>query len=216
MRYATVVISPDGDGLHPADAALTADPAVERRGINQVTLLDDGTAVLLYRLRGDLARADALLAGFDDVLAAEVVGDGEGLAYLHVDPNETVTALLTILRTHEVVLDPPVDCLPDGGVRSTIVGTPGAIRRAVADVPDELAVSLEGLGDYRPGADAPAAGLTARQHEVLEAAVDLGYYDVPRRTTHDEVADAVGLAAGTVGEHLRKVEKKVLSGVVER
>jgi DNA-binding CsgD family transcriptional regulator len=216
VRYATVVISPADDGLHPADAALSAEPAVARCAVNQVTLLEDGTAVMLYRLRGDLARAEALLADRADVLAVDVAGDREGFAYLHVDPNETVETLLAITLTHEIVLDPPVECLPDGGVRVTIVGTGGAIRRAVDEVPGDLGLSLEGLGEYEPEMDAPAARLTDRQREVLEAAVDLGYYEVPRRTTHDEIAATVGLSAGTVGEHLRKVEKKVLSRVVER
>lgn len=214
MRYATVVISPDGEGFHPADAALADEPSVERRAISQVTLLDDGTAVLLYRLRGDPQRAEAILRECPGVLDAEVTGGSDGLAYIHIDANDTVEALLGILRVNEIVIDPPIDCLPDGAVRVTLVGRSDAIRRAVDAVPGHLTTSLESLGDYQPENSQLVARLTDRQREILEAAVELGYYEVPRRATHDEIAAEVGLSAGTVGEHLRKVEGRVLSTLV--
>ncbi|WP_255197160.1 helix-turn-helix domain-containing protein [Halorarius litoreus] len=214
MRYATVVISPDGAGLHPADRALTEEPSADRRSINQVTLLDDGTAVMLYRLHGDLGRAQAVLDACDEVLDADVTDGAEGLAYIHIDANDTVEALLRILQENEIVIDPPITCLPDGAVRVTLVGRSDAIRRAVDAVPDHLTISLESLGDYQPESSHLVSRLTDRQREILEAAVELGYYEVPRRATHDEIARVVGLSAGTVGEHLRKVEGKVLSTVV--
>ena len=52
--------------------------------------------------------------------------------------------------------------------------------------------------------------LTGRQREILEAAVESGYYEEPRGATHEEIAREVGVSAGTVGEHLRRVEEKVL------
>lgn len=41
-----------------------------------------------------------------------------------------------------------------------------------------------------------------------------GYYEEPRETTYEEVAERVGCTATTVGEHLRKVEATVLREVV--
>jgi DNA-binding CsgD family transcriptional regulator len=214
MRYATVVISPGEEGFHPADKALTDEPSVDRRAISQITLLEDGTAVMLYRLHGDLTRADVVLETCPEVLDADVTEGSEGLAYLHVEANDTLESLLRILLENEIVIDPPIDCLPDGSVRVTLVGRSDAIRRAVDSVPGHLTMTLESLGDYQPESSQLVARLTERQREILEAAVELGYYEVPRRTTHDEIATEVGLSAGTVGEHLRKVEGKVLSTLV--
>ena len=214
MRYATVVISPGEEGFHPADKALTDEPSVDRRAISQITLLEDGTAVMLYRLHGDLTRAGTVLETCPEVLDADVTEGSEGLAYLHVEANDTLESLLRILLENEIVIDPPIDCLPDGSVRVTLVGRSDAIRRAVDSVPGHLTMTLESLGDYQPESSQLVARLTERQREILEAAVELGYYEVPRRTTHDEIATEVGLSAGTVGEHLRKVEGKVLSTLV--
>ncbi|WP_255150893.1 helix-turn-helix domain-containing protein [Halorarius halobius] len=216
MRYATVVISPNDGALHPADGALLDAPSVERRSISQVTLLEDGTAVMLYRFRGDAGRADAALDACDSVVDADVTEGPDGLAYIHIDANDTVESLLRILLEHEIVIDPPIDCITNGSVRVTLVGRSDAIRRAVDQVPDRLHVSLEGLGDYQPEHSNLAARLTERQREILEAAVGLGYYEVPRRATHDDIAAEVDLSAGTVGEHLRKVEGKVLSTLVSQ
>jgi len=55
--------------------------------------------------------------------------------------------------------------------------------------------------------------LTARQSEVLSAAMRLGYYSSPRRCTQRKVADHLGLRQATVSEHLMSAESKVIHGV---
>lgn len=214
MRYATVVISPDGDGLQPTDEALTNEPAVTRDAIHQINLLSDDTCVTLYGVRGDLDRADDILAAQPDVVAHDVSGDREGLAYIHFRPTETVARLLSIVQDNEIVLQTPIDTLDDGGVRVTLVGDDETIQRVVDSIPDSLRLSLEGIGDYHPDSGQLFSVLTERQQEILEAAVELGYYEEPRGATHEEIARAVGVSAGTVGEHLRKVEGKVLASLV--
>ena len=214
MRYATVVIAPQGGGLQPADRALAAESTATRDRIHQINLLSDGTCVTLYSIRGDLSRAAALLAAQDDVVSHDVSGDREGLAYIHFQPTETVARLLSIVRDNEIVLQTPIHCLPDGGVRVTIVGDNGTIQRVVDAIPDSLTLTLEGLGDYHPDSERLFSVLTERQREILEAAVESGYYEEPRGATHEEIARKVGVSAGTVGEHLRKVEEKVLSSLV--
>ena len=214
MRYATVVIADDEGGLQPADAALTADPAVTRDAIHQVNLLSDDTCVSLYGVRGTLARAAEILAGQPDVIGHDVSGDREGLAYIHFQPTETVHRLLSIVQDNEIVLETPIDCIAEGGVRVTLVGDDVVIQRVVGEVPDSLRLHLEGIGDYHPDSGQLFSVLTERQQEILAAAVEAGYYREPREATHEDVGRAVGVSAGTVGEHLRKVEGKVLSSLV--
>jgi predicted DNA binding protein len=216
MRYATVVITPQDDGLNPADAVLVALSSVERDVVHQVNLLNDGTIVMLYALRGDIKQAVEALRNCESVIAVDGSGDGEGLIYLHIEPDEISMQLMQIIQDNEVVLQTPMECTRDGGLRVTIVGDDATIQRAVNDVPEGVSVSLEGIGDYHPEADKLYGTLTDRQREVLETAVEEGYYEVPRRATHEDIAEEVGLSAGTVGEHLRKVEGRVLSSLVTR
>jgi len=52
--------------------------------------------------------------------------------------------------------------------------------------------------------------LTDEQYELLETAIDRGYYDTPRTCTLTELADAVGLAKSTTSEKLHRAEGKVI------
>lgn len=52
--------------------------------------------------------------------------------------------------------------------------------------------------------------LTERQREALEAAYRAGYFDWPRESTAEEVADALGISAPTFHGHLRKAERSVI------
>jgi hypothetical protein len=162
-----------------------------------------------------LERADDILADQADVPPHDVSGDREGLAYIHFRPTGTVDRLLSIVRDNEIVLNTPIDCLAEGGVRVTLVGDDEVIQRVVGEVPDALRLQLEGIGDYHPDSEQLFSVLTARQQEILEAAVELGYYREPREATHEDIARVVGVSAGTIGEHLRKVEGTVLSSLVQ-
>jgi predicted DNA binding protein len=57
----------------------------------------------------------------------------------------------------------------------------------------------------------PVDQLSSRQREVFHLAQTSGYYDHPRRTSADELADELGVSSSTVHEHLRKAEAKLLS-----
>ena len=57
--------------------------------------------------------------------------------------------------------------------------------------------------------------LTDRQREVLEAAYQAGYFDWPRESTAEEVADSLGLTSPTLHGHLRKAESIILSGLLD-
>jgi hypothetical protein len=60
----------------------------------------------------------------------------------------------------------------------------------------------------------PLDQLTRRQRLVLETAYQLGWYDVPRRVSSATVAKRLDLRAGTVVEHLRKAERRLLVGML--
>lgn len=207
MRYATIVIRLDNGGLHPVDWALYTDPAVTRETIQKINLLKDGTFVLLYELSGDLLHAEELLSEHPDVIATDVTGEeGEGLAYIHLEGNFTVKALLTIVQMFEFVLDTPIECTQGCGVRVRLVGDDATLQTAIATIPDPLEVTLEANSDYDPALDDVFTSLTSRQREILTIAVEEGYYQIPRRVTIEKIADALSLDSSTVGEHLQKVE----------
>ena len=54
------------------------------------------------------------------------------------------------------------------------------------------------------------AHLTDRQREVAETAVELGYYDIPRSASQEDIAAELDCAPSTIAEHLRKAEARIL------
>ncbi len=52
--------------------------------------------------------------------------------------------------------------------------------------------------------------ITYREEEILRMALDLGYFDFPKRIKLEELAEHVGIAASTLSEILRRGQKKVL------
>lgn len=53
--------------------------------------------------------------------------------------------------------------------------------------------------------------LSPQQLEVMQVAIEEGYYDWPRSITAEELAEELGIARPTLMEHHRKAEKKLLT-----
>jgi len=214
MRYATLTILAEGR-LTSVGRTLTSYDGITHEGIQHITLLDDGTVLMLTQLHGDLQRAQSILEDRPDVLQCDVFGREEGFAYIHAEVTEIVQQLLTIEREREVLIETPIEFKAEGQLRVTLLGDDRTLQRAIADAPTEVDVRLEETGDYQPDLDEMATLLTERQREVLAAAVEMGYYRTPRETTCGAIADRLDIAEGTVVEHLQKVESTVLPTLVE-
>ncbi len=63
--------------------------------------------------------------------------------------------------------------------------------------------------------EATIEDLTDRQQEALEAAYRAGYYDWPRDSTAEDVAETLDIAAPTLHAHLRKAEGSVLADLFD-
>ncbi len=70
-------------------------------------------------------------------------------------------------------------------------------------VRDRLALSLADV----------LGGLTAKQRFALRAALELGYYQKPRRADASDVARALGVPRTSFVDHVRKAENKILASL---
>ena len=60
----------------------------------------------------------------------------------------------------------------------------------------------------------PGDGLTDRQREALRIAYELGYFDIPRRASLDDVAAELGISASSVSERLRRAQTQLIEETV--
>lgn len=57
--------------------------------------------------------------------------------------------------------------------------------------------------------------LTDRQQEVLETAMEMGYFERPRSANATEVSEALDISPSTFAEHLASAQSKVLDSLLE-
>lgn len=57
-------------------------------------------------------------------------------------------------------------------------------------------------------------GLTELQHETLTTAIDCGYYDIPRRTSLEELAEEFDIAYQSLSERLRRAHRTLVENTV--
>ena len=87
------------------------------------------------------------------------------------------------------------------GGHFTIVGTKKALsayrKRMMALLPEDigLKVSSSMRADFMM-----TPSLSKRQSEVLSVAVQMGYYDYPKRCNQSDIAEVIGISQGTVAD----------------
>jgi predicted DNA binding protein len=210
-------LKPDEGAFPGVDRALARADGVTREGLLNLEWLDDGSYVLLYDLHTDDPGAvERVLAEHDEVFKHDVfeTTDGGCCAFAHVAERPSLSAVLELVDEHALLLQRPFTFDPDG-VAVTVIGDGPSLQRAFDALSDELPVEVAWTGRYEPEHDPIAARLTDRQREALETAVDLGFYESPRKASYDEIGSALGCAPSTANELLRRAEAALVAGVLD-
>ncbi len=91
------------------------------------------------------------------------------------------------------------------GIQAEYSNTTFVAKRSVDRPVQPITVPRNGLEDV----------LTARQREVLELAYHAGFFESPRHSTGDDLADALGITSPTFYLHVRKATQKLLERIDE-
>ena len=107
--------------------------------------------------------------------------------------------------------EPEVD---DHGATISLAGSQDDISETIHTYQQVGAsTDLRRLGGYE-GPDRPADELTDRQREVIETAWEMGYYEIPKQVSSEEIADELDLDSSTVAEHIQRAERNLLGQVL--
>lgn len=210
MRYLTGVLRPV-ESIHPVERALSESSSLTPVAIHQTKLLDDDTCITLMQVRGDLNLLHEILSSQPSVINYTFAGEQEIFVYLQSEPHDFGKFVLGLQAESDLIIELPMNHTGDGGIRATLIGTDDSFQRAVESLPGEFDLEIESMGDYHPDMRDVFSTLTDRQKEILSTAIRKGYYEYPRRSTLQEIAEYFGIASGTVGQHLQRIEAKVFS-----
>lgn len=212
MKYLTLSLGPTDRAFHPIDRRLATRDHITREMLLHLNVGYNETYLVLYQLTGTRTAIETTITTHDDVIDHELVSvdDDDSLyAYIHLDVSDADEWLVTLAHDHGLILDMPIT-FEDGSMSVTFVGNETRLGAMLRSVSDELSVSVQNAGRYDPDSNDLLDSLTDRQREVFETAAERGYYDVPRRVTHRDIAGELDCAPSTVDEHLRKAESAVV------
>jgi len=179
-------------------------------GITQFEELDctgDGGVVQVTvetKLDGDR------LSAFDAVENWELVAEnGESYRYLIEVASPSLSE--EVSESVDELVGTCDATISDRGVKLSLVGPQETISETLRGYEaDGISPNLDKLGDYE-GDDDALGSLTERQREVVEAAYQMGFYEVPRQASVDDVASELRIDDSTVAEHLQRAERNLLT-----
>lgn len=193
--------------VHPLHRRVIESGPVTRAEL--LTWSPTADATTLFWCDADADATESVVRAVDALVDSELVEDGDGTyAFLRQDGYEFAPAVLDAIAAAHVVFLPPVVFLDAGDVRFEAVGGAtalGAFHEALADLAD---VTIERVHEFERSAS--PSQLTDRQQAALEAAVEAGYYEIPRDGTVADIAAALDCSTSTAGELVRKAEAAVI------
>jgi predicted DNA binding protein len=207
MKRITCTVSYPSTLQHPLHAHVMGDGPLSRAVLLLWSPTADATTLLWCD--GDRAATAAAVDAVDSVVARSfVTGDDGTYVFLRQDTYEFADALLETIAAVDVVFVPPVVFVETGDVRFEAVGDSEGLSRLCDRLGELGAVTIEQVRDFRYRQSQSL--LPARQRAALDAAVDVGYYEIPRTGAIEDLATELDCATSTAGELLRKAESAVV------
>ncbi|MFD1513331.1 helix-turn-helix domain-containing protein [Halomarina rubra] len=200
----------DAGGL----AALTADTDA------RVELWCNDHCDLLSVTGGDestLARLESRVG-----VRESVERDGQVVVVTERCLREAGTTVDEYLERHGCLLVPPLRYVDGATVCRLLALDSADLSACFRDLVDDgVRVTVDqkrSAGTVTPGSplgvDELLPDLTARQRAAFVTAYEQGYYEIPRQTSTEAIAEVLGVERRTAEEHLRRAENKLAAVLV--
>ena len=203
--------APFEDVLAEGDASITLD---------RTLLLEDQNAVQYYTVSG--ADPETFEAAIEDVPAVESI--------------RQISEVGAPRFEVQIAGEPPAEAFASHGGNLHHIRYEGSVARITAEFPERVDVGrvVDAVRTEYPDLELVAkntrdreeepidtlrstleSDLTDRQRATLEAAVYAGYFEWPRESSGEEIAESLGITSSTFHQHLRTAERKLLSALLQ-
>jgi DNA-binding CsgD family transcriptional regulator len=178
-------------------------------GLREMEMLEGDCCQCVCELELESSLDETVLAELECIIQWEFLTEADGTCLYLLEL--TAPALPeAITENHEELIGTCEPTLSDRGIVMSIRGPQEPIREVIHTF-EAIGVTptLRKIGEYR-GDSSMLDSLTDRQREVIEIAYDLGFYEVPRQATMENIAAQLDIDAATVSEHLQRAERNLL------
>jgi hypothetical protein len=216
MKRLRVTTTLEEGVLPPLYAAVADDARITELRVIDWNLAAADVGTLLYEIDGDPEAFREGARETDGADEVDVIDGDEGPSYALLSARPAAipffsTFMSLTARAGLVVRKPLV--YRDHCSSGRVVGEPEPLQRAIDETPPGVSVQVEQIGN-RPSEADTQQRLTDRQRAAVETAFELGYYDQPRRATHEDIASELDCAPTTATTHLHKGEAKIIESVL--
>lgn len=202
--------------VHPVFDMLTRSEHVELVNGLHWNFSEDVLGILHF-VEGNLERYVAELESIPSVLDYDIARASSDHFYVYhrcvVDGG--AQELFETFTRDTLLMVPPIEFSADGSATFSLFGDDAEVQTALDDVPEAIRIDVHEVSGIAETPEVTGATLTARQREAVEAALRLGYYDIPREASYEDVAETMGCAPSTAAEHLRKAEGKLVQAAFQ-
>ena len=120
------------------------------------------------------------------------------------------------IKQPKMLMTRPPDFLDVDRMKVEMIGKEDEIKKLVhyANKWGDNSFKILGLTSIDAKGESLLSKLTSRQRQILLTGYALGYYDVPRRISSDDLSKHLNVDKSTVVEHLRKAERKLIGSII--
>ena len=120
------------------------------------------------------------------------------------------------IKQPKMLMTRPPDFLDVDRMKVEMIGKEDEIKKLVhyANKWGDNSFKILGLTSIDAKGESLLSKLTSRQRQILLTGYALGYYDVPRRISSEELSHHLNADKSTIVEHLRKAEKKLIDRII--
>jgi len=136
--------------------------------------------------------------------------NGSKIYFVKTNPNSLASNVFATGSYFSLPLE-----IKDGKIKASFLGTSQQIRRLLQLLRKSgIQYRIASICDARFSPTSPISLLTEKQQKVLMTAYRLGYYDIPKRTNTNTLAEKLHIRGPTLVRHREKAEKRVLSALL--
>lgn len=185
----------------------TAYPDVDFRVLT--ILVSDGTGHAVVEVESTHPSEILVsLQGKADLAQVDLISVGNTRAVFQIETDET--GILEPLTAAGVPLETPIH-ITDGTARWEFTTSQDRLSSLSTHLADAgMEYQVEYVGYDGPSTAATQPNLTDRQAEVFAAAYELGYFEIPRRASVEDVAEETGVTKSTASDTLRRAVRNLV------